>query len=79
MFVNFSVDGGKKERWSNAKLIYKNEDLIKLIDNRNSTIWFTVYPENWLLKIDFYNRYKDYFVFEGIDKMIKVYKFPKKD
>lgn len=79
MFVNFSVDGGNKERWSDARLIYNNNDLMNFIDNRKSTIWFTVYPENWLLNIDFYNKYKDYFVFEGIDKMIKVYKFPKKD
>ncbi len=45
MFINFSVDEGKKERWSNAKLIYNNDDLINFIDNRTSTIWFTVYPD----------------------------------
>ncbi len=76
LFNTLSVEYGKKERWSNAKLIYTNEDLIKLIENRNQTIWFIVYPENYLHEMNFYERYKNYFVCQGIDKMIKVYKFP---
>jgi len=77
-FIAISVDHGEKERWSNAKLIYQNEDLINFLENRKTTIWFTVFPENWLFDIGFYKRYKDYLVCEGIDKLVKVYKFPQK-
>jgi len=75
-FVSFSVERGTKERWSNAKLIYNNKDLINFIENRKSTIWFIAYPENYLFDIDFYKKYKKYLVYQGIDKMIKVFKFP---
>ncbi len=76
-FSTLSVNYGQRERWSNAKLIYNNKDLINFIENRKSTIWFVVYPENYLKDIDFYERYKDYLVSQGIDGMIKVFKFPK--
>jgi hypothetical protein len=75
-FVALSVEGGKRERWSNAKLIYKHEDLINFIDNRKTTIWYLVYPENWLIEINFYERYKSYFVSQGVDRVIKVFRFP---
>jgi hypothetical protein len=70
------VEKGKKERWSNAKLIYNNTDLINFIENRQTTIWYLVFPEPWLFDIDFYKRYKEYFVYQGIDGLIKVFKFP---
>lgn len=77
-FVALSVEHGKKERWSNAKLIYKNEDLIDFIENRRETIWFLVFPEVWLNEMDFYNKYREYLVYEGIDELIKVFRFPAK-
>ncbi len=75
-FVSFSVERGTKERWSNAKLIYTNKDLINFIENRKSTIWFITYPENYLFEMNFYKKYRKYMVYEGVDKMIKVFKFP---
>ena len=78
-FRSFSVDHGKRERWSNAKLIYTNKNLINFIDNRKRTIWFLVYPEFWFKEIDFYKRYKDYLVYQGVDGVIKVFKFPKRE
>ena len=78
-FINFPVRSGKLERWSNAKLIYTNDDLIEMIENSKQTIWFIVYPEFWLEELDFYARYKNNLVYRGIDNMIRVYKFePKK-
>ncbi|MCB9258730.1 MAG: glycosyltransferase family 39 protein [Ignavibacteriales bacterium] len=74
-FVALSASAGKKEKWSDAKLIYKNDDLLNLIEKRSNTIWFIVYPELWLNEIDFYKRYDKYLVYQGIDKMLKVYKF----
>lgn len=78
-FVALSVEKGTRERWSNAKLIYTNKDLLNLIENRRTTIWFLVYPEHWLQWIDFYKRYGNNMVYQGIDEMIKVFKFPKDD
>jgi hypothetical protein len=75
-FVALSVEQGKKERWSNAKLIYNNKDLVDLIENRQSTIWFLVFPEEWLNEIDFYEKYEQNQVCKGVDGLIKVYKFP---
>ena len=75
-FVALTVEEGNKERWSNAKLIYKNDDLINFIENRQTTIWYLVFPEPWLFEIDFYERYKEYLVYQGVDGLIKVFKFP---
>ncbi|MCB9210969.1 MAG: hypothetical protein H6609_16505 [Ignavibacteriales bacterium] len=76
-FVAISTDYGKKERWSNADLIYSKDNLRNLIENRKSTIWYLVFPENYLYDMNFYEKYNPYLVFEGIDGLIKVYKFPK--
>ena len=78
-FSSLTVENGTRERWSNAKLIYTNKDLINFIQNRKKTIWFLVYPEFWFKEIDFYKRYKNNLVYQGVDGMIKVFKFPKPD
>ena len=76
-FPSLTVEKGKRERWSNAKLIYTNGGLINFIDNRTRTIWFLVYPEFWFREIDFYERYKNNLVYKGVDGMIRLFKFPK--
>ena len=76
-FGSLTVERGTRERWSNAKLIYTNKDLIDFIENRKTTVWFLVFPEFWFPEIDFYKRYRSNLVYEGIDGMIKVFKFPK--
>ena len=78
-FITISVENGEKERWSNAKLIYQNKDLINFIENRKNTIWFTVFREKWLTDINFYERYNKFLVAQGIDGLVKVFKFPKKN
>ena len=75
-FAILTVERGKKERWSNAKLIYKHEDLINFIENRRSTIWYLVFPEGWLAEINFYEKYKENLVYKGVDGLVKVFKFP---
>ncbi|MFZ1292291.1 MAG: hypothetical protein WAR79_19510 [Melioribacteraceae bacterium] len=77
-FSILSVENGTKERWSEARLIYKNEDLVNFIENRKQTIWFVVFPENWLAEINFYEIYRTNLAYQGIDGLLKVYKFPKK-
>lgn len=76
-FTTISVEYGTKERWSNAKMIYTNKDLVNFIEQRKETIWFLVYPEYWFKEINFYERYKEFVVFQGKDGMITVFKFPK--
>lgn len=78
-FGIFTTEGGKRERWSDAKLIYKNKDLIDFLENRQTTIWFLVWPEFWLREINFYKRYENNLVCQGIDGEIKVFKFPKRE
>jgi hypothetical protein len=75
-FVALTTEEGTKERWSNAKLIYKNEHLMDFINKRKNTIWFLVFPEEWLNEIAFYEKYKENIVNQGVDGLIKVYKFP---
>ena len=53
-FGIFTTERGERERWSNAKLIYNNKDLIDFIENRQTTIWFLVWPEFWLREINFF-------------------------
>lgn len=75
-FPAISAFNGKKEKWSDAQLIYKNDDLINLIENRQNTIWYIVFKEFWLDEINFNDTYKDYLIYKGIDGVLKVYKFP---
>ena len=76
-FVVISVKKGTRERWSNAKMIYTYDDLINFIENRKRTLWFIVFPENYLIAPGFYERYKENIVYQGIDGMLKVFRFPK--
>lgn len=76
-FSILTVEKGEKERWSNAKLIYKNDSLINFIENREETIWYLIFPEGWLTEVDFYDRYREYLIYKGVDGLVKVYKFPK--
>ena len=78
-FEALTVESGKRERWSNAKLIYTNEDLINFIEKRKTAIWFLVFPEFWFSEVHFYKRYKSNLVYTGIDGMIKAFKFNKPD
>ena len=78
-FPAITSNSGLNEKWSGAKLIYKNEDLLDIIENRNETIWYLAFPEFWLRDINFYQKYKNNLVFKGIDNLIEVYKFPQKN
>ena len=75
-FPAISANSGQNEKWSGSKLIYKNEDLFNIIENRENTVWYLVFPENWLKEINFSQKYKDYLVYEAIDGLIRVYRFP---
>lgn len=78
-----SVLGGKKEKWTNANLLYKLSDLENVLSNTNSTIWFIEYRHNAyrtkeLEEISFYEKFGKYFYYSSIDKKINVYKIDKR-
>ena len=67
-FAIESVNYGKNERWTGAKLIYKYKDLLKLLSTKNKTKWLII-NKTWGVKlleksglfklVDPYTYYKD--------------------
>lgn len=69
---------GTKQIWTNAKLIYEEEALFKLLDNSSVTVWLITrsmaakYKNDTEKKIN--SRYKNYLFGESLDGSINVYK-----
>jgi len=67
-FAIESVNYGKNERWTGAKLIYKYKDLLKILSTKNKTKWLII-NKTWGVKllekrglfklVDPYTYYKD--------------------
>lgn len=72
--------GGKKEVWTNARLIYKENDLFDILKNSKSTIWLSnfsnkrpgVSPEERRINDEF----SEYLYYVNFDSTINVYKIP---
>jgi hypothetical protein len=77
-FYSTSLLHGTKERWTNAGLIWNEKDLVEKINSSSSVVWL-IGLERILKKLSFYNELKKYFIFEGVDKTIKVLKIPAKE
>lgn len=77
-FPGESVLNGTKERWTNAKLIYKYSALNQMIDNNHQRIWLLI-NEMWALEeLDsVITKYEKYLYFTSIDEHILLYKIPK--
>jgi hypothetical protein len=79
-FWILSTNEGTKERWTNANLVYTTDALLDFLLENDKTVWFVVhklsYIQEPLNEIDFYNKFKNYLVYESIDKMVAVYKIP---
>jgi hypothetical protein len=80
-FPNYTACKGKKERWTNADLIYKTEQLFDLIEHSKNDIWIVVnisnpkyarYDEAEVIK-----RYKDKLFFTAQDGILGVFKLEK--
>ena len=74
-----SVLGGRRERFTNAKLIYKLADLERLLERKNVRIWFIEYKidpryKKELEEISFYKQFGKYLYYTSIDSSISVYK-----
>ena len=77
-FMIITACAGKNHIWTNAKLIYKEEALWKLLDNNPATVWLITSSENTKFLRSNTTRkinkiYKKYFVGESLDGSINVY------
>jgi hypothetical protein len=75
-FLNSSTNSGTKERWTNAKLIYRDSDLLSIINNRVHTIWLVADNNKFLREAGFYDNYKNNLVYTTFDCKLYLYKFP---
>lgn len=75
-----STNEGKKERWTNANLIYTTDSLMNFLTKNKNNIWFVVhklpYIQQPLQEINFYKNFEQYLVYESIDRMVNVYYIP---
>lgn len=79
-----SVMGGKREKWTNANLIYKLSDLEYHLSQNSKTVWFIEYRHNpyrikELEEISFYDKFGKYLYYSSIDKIINVYRIKIKE
>lgn len=80
--INFkgeSIDRGRKERWTDAGLIYDDKDLINLLRNGNNTKWFllnTIWSTRFLREDSFFVYFDKYAVYANNDSSAIVYKVP---
>jgi len=77
-FKGESVLNGRKERWTDAKLIYKYSDLNQVIDNNHQRIWLLI-NNMWALDdLNFLIRkYDKYLYYSSIDGRILLFKITK--
>jgi hypothetical protein len=71
---------GKKEVWTNADLIYKEEDFLKLLENSKATIWLSNFsnkrPGVNSLEEKINDDFNRYLYYVNFDSTINVYRIP---
>jgi len=76
-FSGESVEGGKKERWTNANLIYSDTQFLNVVKRDTLTKWVlinTMWGTRHLKETNFFKRYKKYAVYANYDSSAIVYK-----
>ena len=77
-FTGRSRLGGKREVWTGAKLIYKENDLLNLLDSTKSTIWLSDFSDKRFghnpFEAEINKKYKKYLYYVNLDSTINVYK-----
>lgn len=77
-FPGEAVLNGKKERWTNANLVYDYKKLHSLIDESNSTVWILL---NSMWRFDEINeliqKYEPYLYYKGSDDKTLLFKISK--
>jgi hypothetical protein len=79
-FTGRSRERGKKEIWTNSKLIFKEEDLLQKLTHRDKTIWLITYSDkrNYSSELDkkLNFKYNNYLFYVNINNTINVFKLP---
>jgi hypothetical protein len=78
-FAGISIDRGKKERWTNADLVYTRNDFKRLLADTTETKWLlinTFYGNKDLESLNISNDFKKYLVYTDQDSITYVYKIP---
>jgi hypothetical protein len=79
-FRGISACGGRSELWSNAKLLYRDEQLSNLLNNRKKTVWLIAKSENtkkWFEIESIINeKFLPYKFSQSLDGDVNVYKIP---
>ncbi len=76
-FPEQSVLNGTRERWTNAELIYRFDDLLSLLDKKNITKWVIInimWRPRDFQAIGFFSKYKKYLYYTTVDGNILVYR-----
>ena len=77
-FMGVIACGGEKEIWTNKHLIYKEEDLLKLITESPSSVWIIMHSDKFKYKSStetfIAKKYNDKLFYTSEDGMIAVYK-----
>jgi len=81
-FRAISAAEGEKERWTNADLLYREEQFIDLLKRREKTFWLLLrsgeFPYQSAMEKKLAEKYGQRKVFSGIDGIIDVYKIVSK-
>ena len=77
-----SVEGGKRERWTNAKLIYTYKDFVERLFGSPKTKWLII-NKMWgikeLEKLGFFEKIGPHLYYKSIDELTFLYKIPPQD
>jgi len=78
-FKRVSACGGTKELWTNADLLYSDNMLIELVENRNNHIYLIMHSDEFPYPSSteqlFHNKYKNKLAYLSIDRNVAVYEF----
>jgi hypothetical protein len=77
-FLNYAACGGTRELWSNAPLVYRGEDLSRIISSSGRPVWVIAYADDWGGdERDLLNGiFSRYLIYTNIDRTINVYRIP---
>jgi hypothetical protein len=77
-FGDYTACRGKKDRWTDADLIYDQQLLFDMVDNAKSTTWIIINKKSRRSEEKkVFERYKEHLYFEAQDDILVILKVPK--
>ncbi len=74
-FGAITTEGGKKERWTNAKLVYTVHSFMDIIINSGKRVWFITRGKMFFNELPFYDNMNEYLFHIGIDGTTRIFLF----